>query len=279
VPLIVEQELNTMAGRLDNYLVTAQPYYSEQGNEVLHYEKAYARRLPVLLKGPTGVGKTRFIEYMAHRLKRPLITVACNEDMTASDLVGRYLLDSSGLSWQDGPLAQAVRHGAICYLDEVIEARQDTTVIIHPLTDSRRILPVDKKGEVIHAHPDFQLVVSYNPGYQSHSKDMKPSTRQRFVALSFDYPDPEAEAQILVQESDVNIDIARSLVSVGQHTRALTSRGLAEGASTRMLVYAAFLIRDGMLPADSCEMTLVQALTDDPDLTLALQALIKARFG
>jgi nitric oxide reductase NorQ protein len=242
------------------------------------YEHAYLHRLPLVLKGPTGCGKTRFIEYMAWRLKRPLITIACNEDMTASDLVGRYLLDASGTAWHDGPLTLAVRHGAICYLDEVVEARQDTTVIIHPLTDSRRILPLDKKGEVVHAHPDFQLVVSYNPGYQSRSKDMKASTRQRFAALEFHYPEPAAEAQIVAREADVSLETAVRLVGVATRSRALKNQGLDEGISTRMLIYAGMLIASGVSPADSCAMTMTNALTDDPQIALALHGFIGAYF-
>ena len=183
------QRICIVAALLDAYRIAQEPYYRPSGREVELYAHAYAHRLPLILKGPTGCGKTRFVEYMAWKLGRPLVTLACNEDMTASDLVGRYLLDADGTAWHDGPLTLAVRHGGICYLDEVVEARQDTTVVIHPLTDARRILPLDKKGEVVHAHPDFQLVVSYNPGYQSSAKDLKPSTRQRFVALDFDYPD------------------------------------------------------------------------------------------
>jgi nitric oxide reductase NorQ protein len=186
---------------IDSYRLRAKPFYMPVGDEIALYEQAYAHRMPMLLKGPTGCGKTRFIEYMAWKLDRPLVTLACNEDMTASDLVGRYLLDADGTAWHDGPLTLAVRHGGICYLDEVVEARQDTTVVVHPLTDARRMLALDKKGEVVQAHPDFQLVVSYNPGYQSRSKDMKHSTRQRFAALEFDYPDAEIESAIVAQEA------------------------------------------------------------------------------
>ena len=180
---------------LSAYRLAAEPYYRPTGGEIALYEHAYAHRMPLILKGPTGCGKTRFVEAMAWRLGRPLVTLACNEDMTASDLVGRYLLDAAGTAWHDGPLTLAVRHGGICYLDEVVEATQDTTVVIHPLTDARRILPLDKKGEIVHAHPDFQLVVSYNPGYQSSAKDMKPSTRQRFAALEFNYPQAAVDDQ------------------------------------------------------------------------------------
>lgn len=201
---------------LTPYRLTTKPYYYPIGHEIALYEHAYAHRLPLMLKGPTGCGKTRFVEYMAWRLGRPLITLVCNEDMTAADLVGRYLLDAEGTRWQDGPLTTAVRHGAICYLDEVVEARQDTTVVIHPLTDSRRILPLDKKGEIVAAHPDFQLVVSYNPGYQSHSKNLKQSTRQRFAALEFNYPAAEIEVDIVAHEAGIDRTLAMRLVEIAR---------------------------------------------------------------
>ena len=268
-----------MASPLDDYRITEEPFYQATGNEVALYERAYVHRMPLILKGPTGCGKTRFIEHMAWKLGLPLITLACNEDMTASDLIGRYLLDAQGTTWHDGPLTMAVRYGGICYLDEVVEARQDTTVVIHPLTDARRMLPLDKKGEVVRAHPDFQLVVSYNPGYQSSAKDMKPSTRQRFAALSFDYPSSEIEAQIVVHETGIAPALAAQLVTIAHCSRALKQRGLDEGASTRMLVYAGILMRDGMSPHDSCEMTITRALTDDPDMARALQGFVEAQFG
>ena len=267
-----------MSSPLDAYRLRSEPFYRPVGNEVALYEAAYAHRMPVMLKGPTGCGKTRFVEHMAWRLGRPLVTLACNEDMTASDLVGRYLLDGNGTLWHDGPLTLAVRHGGICYLDEVVEARQDTTVVIHPLTDARRILPLDKKGELVHAHPDFQLVVSYNPGYQSSAKDMKPSTRQRFAALEFDYPEPAIEAEIVAHEAGIETALAERLVGIAQRSRALKQHGLDEGASTRMLIYAGILIRDGVSPRDSCAMTMTRALTDDPDMTRALQGFVDAYF-
>jgi len=198
------------------YLVTEAPYYASQSDEVARYQAAYAARLPVMVKGPTGCGKSRFIEYMAWKLQKPLITVACNEDMTASDLVGRYLLDADGTRWLDGPLTTAARMGAICYLDEIVEARQDTTVVIHPLTDHRRTLPLDKKGELIQAHEDFQLVISYNPGYQSLMKDLKQSTKQRFVGMDFNYPDAKLEAQILMEETQISEEIAHHLVKIAE---------------------------------------------------------------
>ncbi|CAG2146030.1 CbbQ/NirQ/NorQ/GpvN family protein [Cupriavidus plantarum] len=268
-----------MSNAIAAYRIDTEPFYQPVAQEVAWFEHAYAHRLPTVLKGPTGCGKTRFIEYMAWKLQKPLITVACNEDMTASDLVGRYLLDVHGTAWHDGPLTTAVREGAICYLDEIVEARQDTTVIIHPLTDARRILPLDKKGELIHAHRDFQLVVSYNPGYQSRAKDMKPSTRQRFVAMQFDYPDAAAEARIVAAEADIAPALATQLVDIATRTRALRHRGLDEGASTRMLIHAGTLIRSGVSPRDSCDMTMTHALTDDPDMALALRGLIEATFA
>lgn len=268
-----------MASPLDPYRITKEPFYQPAANEVELYECAYVHRMPLILKGPTGCGKTRFVEHMAWKLGRPLVTLACNEDMTASDLVGRYLLDANGTAWHDGPLTMAVRYGGICYLDEVVEARQDTTVVIHPLTDARRVLPLDKKGELVHAHPDFQLVVSYNPGYQSSAKDMKPSTRQRFAALAFDYPDSEIEAQIVAHEAGIAPALAAQLVAIARCSRALKQRGLDEGASTRMLIYAGILMRDGVSAHDSCEMTITRALTDDPDMARALQGFVEAQFG
>lgn len=264
---------------LADYRLNKEPFYRPSHNEIELYEQAYRHRMPLILKGPTGCGKTRFVERMAWALKRPLITLACNEDMTASDLVGRYLLDANGTAWHDGPLTMAVRYGGICYLDEVVEARQDTTVVIHPLTDARRVLPLDKKGEVVHAHPDFQLVVSYNPGYQSSAKDMKPSTRQRFAALEFDYPDAATEADIVSHETGIERAQAERLVALAHSTRELKNRGLDEGASTRMLIYAGLLMRDGVTPAASCDMTITLALTDDPDTTHALKKLVQAQFG
>ena len=264
---------------LSHYRPTTEPYYRPTGHEIALFEHAYRHRLPLMLKGPTGCGKTRFIEHMAWRLGKPLITLACNEDMSAADLVGRYLLDAEGTRWHDGPLTVAARHGAICYLDEVVEARQDTTVVIHPLTDSRRKLPLDRKGEVVAAHPDFQLVVSYNPGYQSSSKSLKPSTRQRFAALDFDYPDADVEAEIVAHEAAIAPEMAATLVRIAQHSRALQSRGLEEGISTRMLIYAGILIHDGLPPDVSCRMAMTAAITDDPDLREALEAIVRGCLG
>ncbi|MBM3566175.1 MAG: AAA family ATPase [Alphaproteobacteria bacterium] len=260
------------------YLVSAEPYYRAVADEVALYTAAYDARMPVMLKGPTGCGKSRFVEYMAWKLKKPLITVACNEDMTASDLVGRFLLDINGTRWQDGPLTTAARIGAICYLDEVVEARQDTTVVIHPLTDHRRVLPLEKKGEMVHAHPDFQIVISYNPGYQSLMKDLKQSTKQRFAALDFSYPDEAVEAEIVAHEGGVKADIAGKLVQIARRSRNLKGHGLDEGISTRLLVYAASLIAKGIKPEAACKMALVRPLTDDPDMRDTLDAAVTTYF-
>ncbi len=263
---------------IEQFRIETEPFYRPVANEVALYEAAYARRMPVMLKGPTGCGKSRFVEYMAYRLGRPLITVACNEDMTASDLVGRFLLDKDGTQWQDGPLTTAARIGAICYLDEVVEARQDTTVVIHPLTDHRRTLPLDKKGELIQAHPDFQLVISYNPGYQSLMKDLKQSTKQRFGGLTFDYPEAAVESEIVSTEAGVDPKVAEKLVQIAHRARNLKGHGLDEGISTRLLVYAGQMIAEGVEPALACSMTLVTPLTDDPDMRETLEAAVATFF-
>jgi nitric oxide reductase NorQ protein len=260
------------------YLIAEEPYYRPVTQEVELFEAAYEARMPVMLKGPTGCGKSRFVEYMAFKLGKPLITIACNEDMTASDLVGRFLLDINGTKWQDGPLTVAARIGAICYLDEVVEARQDTTVVIHPLTDHRRNLPLEKKGELVQAHTDFQLVISYNPGYQSLMKDLKQSTKQRFGALDFDYPEAEIEAEIVAHEGGVSKELADKLVQVAQRSRNLKGHGLDEGMSTRLLVYAAHLIAKGIEPLAACRMALVRPLTDDPDMRDTLDAAVATYF-
>ena len=267
-----------MSPEIDQYLVRNMPYYRTVADEVDLYEAAYSVRMPMMLKGPTGCGKTRFIEYMAWKLGKPLITVACNEDMTASDLIGRFLLDASGTRWQDGPLAIAARFGAICYLDEVVEARQDTTVVIHPLTDARRVLPLEKKGELVQAHPDFQMVISYNPGYQSLMKDLKQSTKQRFGALDFNYPDHAIETEIVAHETGVSAEIAGKLVSIAERARNLKGHGLDEGVSTRMLIYAGSLITKGVEPLAACRVTLVRPITDDPDMRDALDAAVSTFF-
>ena len=256
--------------------LTSAPYYHPVVNETAVFKAAAASALPVMLKGPTGCGKTRFVERMAWDLGRPLITVACHEDMTAADLAGRFLLTAEGTVWCDGPLTTAVRHGAICYLDEVVEARQDTVVIIHPLTDNRRVLPLDRKGELVPAHPDFLLVVSYNPGYQSAVKDLKESTKQRFVAIDFDYPPAEAEAAIVAAEAGVEPALAADLVTIAGKTRNLRGRGLTEGASTRMIIHAARLIVAGISAADALRACVVLPLTDDADMREALGGVIAA---
>jgi len=264
---------------IDQYRISEEPFYQAQGEEIALYQAAYDERLPVMVKGPTGCGKSRFIEYMAWKLDKPLITVACNEDMTASDLVGRYLLDANGTRWLDGPLTVAARIGAICYLDEIVEARQDTTVVIHPLTDHRRTLPLDKKGEQVAAHQDFQLVISYNPGYQSLMKDLKQSTKQRFSAMTFDYPESALEAGIIAKETDSSLDIATQLVKIGETARNLKGHGLDEGISTRLLVYAARLIKRGIAPRAACRMALVDPITDDTDIRSTLNHAIDAVFA
>ncbi len=263
----------------EQFLVKAEPFYQAQGREVELYAAAYAARLPVMVKGPTGCGKSRFVEYMAWKLGKPLVSVACNEDMTASDLVGRYLLDAGGTRWLDGPLTTAARIGAICYLDEIVEARQDTTVVIHPLTDHRRTLPLDKKGEVVAAHPDFQLVISYNPGYQSLMKDLKQSTKQRFTAFDFDYPEAGLEAGIVATETGIDAATAGRLIQVAQAARNLKGHGLDEGISTRLVVYAATLMRQGVAAGDACRMAMVRPITDDADIRATLDNAIDSVFG
>jgi len=263
---------------IENYQIKKEPYYLATGNEIELFNAAYSSRLPVMLKGPTGCGKTRFVEHMAYKLNRPLITIACHEDLFASDLIGRYLLKNDETVWEDGPLTRAVRMGAICYLDEVVEARKDTTVVIHPLTDNRRTLTIDKKGEVVPAHPDFVLVISYNPGYQSVLKDLKQSTRQRFVSMEFDYPESAKEAEIVSQEGDIEIETAEKLVSLAGKIRNIREHGLTEGASTRLLIYAARLMGAGVSAHDSCRSAVCLPLTDDARLQETLNDLISDIF-
>ncbi|WP_417626264.1 CbbQ/NirQ/NorQ/GpvN family protein [Pararhodobacter aggregans] len=267
-----------MKDSLDQHRVAAEPWYKPVGDEVALFTAAWAARMPVMLKGPTGCGKTRFVEHMAWALDRPLVTIACNEDMTASDLVGRFLLDAEGTRWQDGPLAFAARHGAICYLDEVVEARQDTLVAIHPLTDDRRALPLEKKGELLRAHADFLLVISYNPGYQSLMKDLKQSTKQRFGALDFTWPDAGIEVEIVAHESGVDAGTAAKLVEIGARARNLKGHGLDEGLSTRMLIHAGRLIAGGVAPRAACSMALIRPITDDSDMRDALDAAVATWF-
>jgi nitric oxide reductase NorQ protein len=251
-----------------------EPYYLPLGDEVAAFEAAYANRLPVMLKGPTGCGKTRFVRHMAYRLGRPLISVACHDDLTASDLLGRYLIRGGETVWVDGPLTQAVRSGAICYLDEVVEARKDTTVVIHPLTDDRRRLRVERTGEVLAAPPEFMLVISYNPGYQSLMKNLKQSTRQRFVALEFDFPPRDAELAIVRHETGLDGRTAETLVRVGELVRNLKEAGLEEPASTRLLIYAGLLVRGGLDPRRACELAIAAPISDDPAVLEAIGELI-----
>ena len=259
---------------VEEYKVENEPYYLPVAQEVELFESAYAGRLPVMLKGPTGCGKTRFVEYMAYRLNRPLITVACHEDLSSTDLVGRFLLEGDETVWHDGPLTSAVKSGAICYLDEVVEARKDTVVIIHPLTDHRRRLPIEKLGTIVEAPPEFMLVVSYNPGYQSILKDLKQSTRQRFVAMEFDYPNAESETEIVAKEGGIDADVARDLVTIGQKVRNLRGHGLEEGVSTRLLIYAAQMIAKGIAPVDAAEVALVSPITDDRELQRSIREIV-----
>ena len=263
---------------IENYRIPSEPHYLPTGDEIEVFESAFGLKLPVMLKGPTGCGKTRFLEYMAWRLDKPLVTIACHEDLTASDLVGRYLLTGEETVWQDGPLSLAVKHGAICYLDEVVEARKDTTVVIHPLTDDRRILPQEKRGILLESHPDFHLVISYNPGYQSVMKDLKHSTRQRFVALDFTYPSATDEQTIIVKESGVEPALAERLVRLGEMVRNLRQHGLEEGISTRLLVYAAKLMVDGVSPAAACNAAVIRAMSDDSEMQEAIAEIVTGIF-
>lgn len=262
----------------ESNLIDREPYYERVGDEVALFEAAYASQLPVLLKGPTGCGKTRFMEYMAWKLKRPLITVSCHDDLTAADLVGRYLITNNETVWVDGPLATAVRCGGICYLDEIVEARKDTTVVIHPLADDRRILPMEKRGELLEAPSEFVLVLSYNPGYQSVLKELKHSTRQRFVALEFRYPDAELERKIIMTEAGLEGGQADKLVKLAHMTRNLKGNGLDEGASTRLLVHAGKLMARGIPPRTACNGAIAEALTDDPEMLRAVNELASALF-
>ncbi|OZA24943.1 MAG: AAA family ATPase [Hydrogenophilales bacterium 17-61-9] len=256
--------------------LAAVPWYQPVGRECELFEYAFRNRLPLLVKGPTGCGKTRFVAHMAARLGRPLITVACHDDLTAADLVGRHLIGDGQTLWSDGPLTRAVRQGGICYLDEVVEARKDTTVVLHPLTDDRRILPIERTGEELRAPDDFMLVVSYNPGYQNLLKSLKPSTRQRFIAISLGFPPPAIEERIVVAETGIEPAAAARLVALGGHLRRLKDHDLEEAASTRLLVYAASLMVNGCDPLAACMAALVEPLTDDPDTAEALFEVVRA---
>jgi len=263
---------------IESYFIEDEPYYLASGYEIDVFTQAYRNQLPVLLKGPTGCGKTRFMEYMAWRLKRPLLTVACHDDLTSGDLVGRYLIQGNETVWADGPLARAVKAGGFCYLDEIVEARKDTTVVIHPLADDRRILPMEKKGELLTAAPEFMLILSFNPGYQSIMKDLKPSTRQRFVSLEFDYPEEPGETAIVAQESGVDEEMARRLVRLGHMTRNLKEKGLDEGGSTRLLINAGKLIRSGISPHDACRAAVAHTLSDDIEMQRSMDEMISSLF-
>ncbi len=271
-----------MTQAVDFFTADTEPYYLPLADEVEIFRAAYSARLPILLKGPTGCGKTRFVEHMTWRLYRetanqlevPLITVSCHEDLTATDMVGRYLLKGDETVWADGPLTRAVRTGAICYLDEIVEARKDTTVLIHSLTDHRRILPIDKTGELVAAHPEFLLVISYNPGYQSVLKDLKPSTRQRFVSLEFDYPEVELEAKIIAHEAGIDDDIAGRLAVIGERVRNLKQHGFEEGVSTRLLIYTGDLISAGIDPRRAAQVAIVTAISDDRTVQQAVADIV-----
>ena len=273
-------------GTADEYRARVEPFYLPVGDEVALFTAAFRERIPVLLKGPTGCGKTRFVEYMAWMLGNerggghglPLITIACHEDLSATDLVGRHLLAADGTEWQDGPLTRAVRTGGICYLDEVVEARKDTIVVIHSLTDHRRLLPIAKRGELLHAHPDFFLVVSYNPGYQSTLKDLKHSTRQRFLAIDFTYPPQPLEQRIIERESQADAATAAALAQLGAEVRRLDQQNLLEGPSTRLLVHAGRLVVQGVAPRRACEVAVVQAMTDDALLAGGVRQVVNAIF-
>lgn len=284
---------------IEEFVIKDEPFYIPVADEVEIFYAAYEERIPLLFKGPTGCGKTRFVEYMAYQLGQsltvakqggnrahkakphqsvPLVTIACHEDLTASDLVGRYLLQGDTTVWLDGPLSRAVKVGGICYLDEIVEARKDTTVLIHPLTDHRRILPVEKRGELLEAHDNFLLIISYNPGYQSALKDLKHSTRQRFVAIEFDYPPRHVEEEVIAHESGVSIEIARDLAKLGEKIRNLREHGLQEGASTRLLIYAGRLIKKGISPRRACQVAVVWSLTDDSEVQRGVEEVVFSIF-
>lgn len=258
---------------MQEYRIEGEPFYLPVNDEIKLFEIAYESGLPLMLKGPTGCGKTRFLSYMAYKLNLPLITVACHEDLTASDLVGRYLLDGASTRWQDGPLSLAVKYGGICYLDEIVEARKDTTVVIHPLTDDRRVLPLEKRGSILEASGNFMLAISYNPGYQTVLKDLKQSTKQRFVTIEFDYPAASLEEEIIIHESGVDRKTAADLRKIAEKFRALKGRGLDEGVSTRLLIYAGVLIQKGVDQRRACSVGLIHPITDDPEMQKVLEEI------
>ncbi len=263
---------------LEEHIITQEPFYLQQGDELQIALAAYQHKIPLLLKGPTGCGKTRFMHFLAWHLKRPLITVSCHDDLSTSDLVGRYLIKGGDAVWVDGPLTLAVRHGAICYLDEIVEARKDTTVVIHPLADDRRELPIEKRGELLTAPDEFMLAVSYNPGYQSVLKDLKQSTRQRFISLDFVYPQPDVEQKIVQHESGVDAGTAELLVRLGEMTRNLQDAGLPEGASTRLLIHAGKLMASGMEKRRACQAAITDSLTDEKELLVSLNEIVTSLF-
>ncbi|MDR9500459.1 MAG: CbbQ/NirQ/NorQ/GpvN family protein [Desulfurivibrionaceae bacterium] len=264
--------------RIEEHFIETEPYYRVQGQELTIALAAHQHKIPLLLKGPTGSGKSRFMQYLAWKLGRPLITVSCHDDLSTSDLVGRYLIRGGETVWLDGPLTLAVRHGGICYLDEIVEARKDTTVVIHPLADDRRELPIEKKGEILSAPPEFMLALSYNPGYQSVVKDLKPSTRQRFIALELAYPSPDIEAEIVQHEAGVSRSEAEKLVHLAEMTRSLEDAGLQEGASTRLLIHAGTLIKSGIPPRQACKVTISETLSDDHELVAAIDEMISSLY-
>jgi len=264
---------------VEQFRVPEAPNYIAQGNEEAVFAAAFRSNIPMILKGPTGCGKTRFVEHMAHILDLPLIMVSCHEDLTAADLVGRYLFKDDQTVWQDGPLTLTVRHGGICYLDEIVEARKDTVVIIHSLSDYRRMLYIDKTGEVVHAHPNFMMVLSYNPGYQSIVKDLKQSTKQRFASLIFTHPSVPIETQIIKSETGLPEAASRALAEMGAKIRGLKGFGLDEGASSRLLVYAGMLMREGLSPVDACTYAIGQTLTDEVEVMSAIADIVALYFG
>ena len=263
---------------LKEYMITEEPFYLTQGDELAIALAAYEHNIPLLLKGPTGCGKTRFMQHLAWQLQRPLVTVSCHDDLSTSDLIGRFLLKGGEAVWVDGPLTMAVRNGAICYLDEIVEARKDTTVVIHPLADDRRELPIEKLGELLHSPPEFMLAVSYNPGYQSVLKDLKQSTRQRFISLEFSYPPQDMETDIVQHESGISREIAQILVRLAVMTRNLKDAGLQEGASTRLLIHAGKLMQSNMPPRRACRSAISETLTDDHDLLASINEMIDSLF-
>lgn len=261
---------------MQDFRVTQEPFYLPIKDEVDLFKIAFEDKLPLMLKGPTGCGKTRFLSYMAYKMNLPLITIACHEDLTTSDLVGRYLLDSNSTRWQDGPLSLAVKYGGICYMDEIVEARKDTTVVIHPLTDDRRMLPIEKRGVVLEAADDFMLCISYNPGYQTVLKDLKQSTKQRFISLEFDFPSASIEEEIIVHESGLNSKSAADLRKIAEKIRGMKNRGLDEGVSTRLLIYAGVLIKKGVEPRRACTIAMIDPITDDQEMKKTITEIVSS---